>query len=211
VRSVFRVHQTSAVFSRVCRDPRLLAVATQLLGSAVYTHHSRINYKPGYAGQAFYWHSDFETWHTEDGLPRMRALSFSVALTENTEHNGPLMVIPGSHRHYVSCPGETPDDNFKSSLRKQEVGVPDPGSLDELMARRTADLTAAKGGPGTVLLFDSNLMHGSNSNITPDPRAVLYFVYNSVHNTPGAPFNGRPPRPPFLRSLDFTPLTPVQG
>ncbi len=61
-----------------------------------------------------------------------------------------------------------------------------------------------------MLIFDANAMHGSNSNITPDPRSVLYFVYNSVHNTPCAPFNGKEPRPPFLRNLDFTPLRPVQ-
>jgi ectoine hydroxylase len=211
VRSVFRIHETSDLFSRVCRDPRLLGAAMQILGSGVYIHHSRINYKPGFSGKEFYWHSDFETWHTEDGLPRMRGLSVSVALTENTEHNGPLMVIPGSHQHYVSCPGETPEDHFRSSLRRQESGVPDPDSLRFLLERRTDELTAAKGPPGTVLLFDSNLMHGSNSNISPDPRSVLYFVYNSVENTPEAPFNGRAPRPPFLRSLDFTPLRPVQG
>jgi len=211
LRSVFRIHETSEVFARVCRDPRLLGAAMQILGSPVYVHHSRINYKPGYAGREFYWHSDFETWHVEDGIPRPRALSISVALTENTEHNGPLMVIPGSHRHYVSCPGETPADNFKSSLRKQEYGVPDPASLDALMKRSTAPLTSAKGPPGTVLMFDANIMHGSNGNITPDPRTVLYFVYNSVHNTPEAPFGNRPPRPTFLRNLDFTPLRSVQG
>lgn len=53
----------------------------QILGSEVYIHQSRVNYKPGYGGTGFYWHSDFETWHSEDGMPRMRALSVSIALT----------------------------------------------------------------------------------------------------------------------------------
>src|SRR3546814_10424765 len=79
----------------------------------------------GFKGREFYWHSDFETWHVEDGMPRMRALSMSVLLAENTPHNGPLMVIPGSHRTYLTCLGETPDDHYLSSLKKQEYGVPD--------------------------------------------------------------------------------------
>jgi hypothetical protein len=43
--------------------------ARQLLGSDVYVHQSRVNFKPGFNGQDFYWHSDFETWHAEDGMP----------------------------------------------------------------------------------------------------------------------------------------------
>src|SRR3546814_10756649 len=44
---------------------------------------SRLNYKPGFKGKEFYWHSDFETWHVEDGMPQMRALSMSILLAEN--------------------------------------------------------------------------------------------------------------------------------
>src|SRR3546814_19751740 len=72
-----------------------------------YIHQSRLNYKPGFKGKEFYWHSDFETWHVEDGMPRMRALSMSVLLAENTPHNGPLMLIPGSHQSFLTCVGET--------------------------------------------------------------------------------------------------------
>src|SRR3546814_18361378 len=85
----------------------------------VYIHQSRLNYKPGFKGKEFYWHSDFETWHVEDGMPRMRALSMSVLLAENTTHNGPLMLIPGSHQTYLTCVGETPDAHYLSSLKRR--------------------------------------------------------------------------------------------
>ena len=55
----------------------------------------------------------------------MRAVSFSIALTENYTHNGALMIMPGSHRTFVSCVGETPDDYYKTSLKSQNVGTPD--------------------------------------------------------------------------------------
>jgi ectoine hydroxylase len=108
------------------RDPRILAKAREILGGDVYIHQSRINYKPGFRGKEFYWHSDFETWHVEDGMPRMRAVSCSIALTPNYEFNGPLMLVPGSHRYFLSCVGETPEEHYKESLKKQEIGVPDP-------------------------------------------------------------------------------------
>lgn len=204
VRSVFRVHGLSAVFERLMRDGRLLDVARQILGSEVYIHQSRLNLKPGFAGKEFYWHSDFETWHIEDGMPRMRALSCVVLLTENNEHNGPLMLVPGSHMHYISCIGQTPQDHYKQSLRKQEYGVPDETSLGFLVQR--GGLQSTKGPAGSVVFFDCNTMHGSNSNISPFPRANLFFVYNSVDNRLGHPRGGLQPRPEFIAAREAAPV-----
>ncbi|MBX9905689.1 MAG: ectoine hydroxylase [Burkholderiales bacterium] len=200
VRSVFRVHGLSGIFSSLMRDRRLLDVARQILGSDVYVHQSRLNLKPGFGGKEFYWHSDFETWHVEDGMPRMRAVSCVVLLTENNEYNGPLMLVPGSHRHYISCVGQTPQDHYKQSLRKQEYGVPDPTSLHFLIER--GGLQSAKGPAGSVVFFDCNTMHGSNSNISPFPRANLFCVYNSVENRLQTPQQGLQPRPEFIAARE---------
>jgi len=175
----------------------------QILASDVYIHQSRVNLKPGFAGKEFYWHSDFETWHVEDGMPRMRAVSCSILLTENYEFNGPLMLVPGSHRKYVTCVGETPDDHYQMSLRSQQFGVPDHASLTSLVEE--GGITTATGPVGTVLLFDCNVMHGSNGNITPFPRSNLFFVYNSVANQVVDPFCGKKPRPEFVASRQQQP------
>src|SRR3546814_548626 len=119
---MFQIHAQSNLLRRLAADERLAGVARFLLDDTVYIHLSRLNYKPGFQGKEFYWHSDFETWHVEDGMPRMRALSMSVLLAENTPNNGPLMVIPRSHRVFLSCVGETPDNHYKISLKKQEYG-----------------------------------------------------------------------------------------
>ncbi len=200
VRSIFDVHKLNALFANLVRDPRVLNVAREILGSEVYIHQSRINYKPGFTGKEFYWHSDFETWHTEDGMPAMRALSCSILLTDNSDMNGPLMLIPGSQRHFISCLGETPDDNYKKSLKKQIAGVP-----DEFLLSYLADLggiTSCTGKAGSVVFFDCNTMHGSNGNITPYPRSNLFFVYNSVENQLQAPADGLAPRPNFIAVRD---------
>lgn len=196
IRSIFDIHNQSAIMARLAADERLAGIARFLLGDEVYIHQSRLNYKPGFKGKEFYWHSDFETWHVEDGMPRMRALSMSVLLAENTPHNGPLMVIPGSHRTYLTCVGETPDDHYRQSLKRQEYGVPDEDSLAELA--HDHGIVAPTGALGTVILFDCNLMHGSNGNITPFPRANAFLVYNAVSNRLEKPFGVDKPRPWFL-------------
>lgn len=196
LRSIFAVHQLNDVMRHVCHHPKLVAMAQQLLGSAVYVHQSRINYKAGFGGQPFYWHSDFETWHVEDGMPAMRAVSCSIALTPNTPYNGPLMLVPGSHHRFISCVGQTPVDHYKQSLQKQDLGVPDPESLTELI--EALGVIAPTGLAGSVTFFECNTMHGSNSNITPYPRSNIFVVYNSLENKLEMPFCGLAPRPNFI-------------
>ena len=210
VRSIFRIHAQSRVIGRLAADERLAGVARFLLGDDVYMHQSRLNYKPGFQGKEFYWHSDFETWHVEDGMPRMRALSMSVLLAENTPHNGPLMLIPGSHRQYLTCVGETPEDHYRQSLKRQEYGVPDEDSLAELAHHH--GIVAPTGKPGSVVIFDCNIMHGSNGNITPFPRANAFMVYNAVSNRLTAPFGVDKPRPEFIAARgEPEAITPVTG
>ncbi len=205
VRSIFNVHRLNDVFKNLVSDERVLNIARSLLGSEVYIHQSRINYKPGLHGKEFFWHSDFETWHSEDGMPRMRALSCSILLTDNNEHNGPLLVIPGSHQHYISCQGETPDEHYKKSLKKQEYGVPD-GSLLRYLADM-GGIHSCTGRAGSVVFFDCNLMHGSNSNITPFSRSNIFFVYNSIDNQLQQPLGGLQPRPEFVAAReDIAPI-----
>lgn len=209
IRSIFGIHEVSERFSRLTRDPRLLEMVQQLLGSDVYIHQSRINYKPGFKGKGFDWHSDFETWHSEDGMPRMRSLSCSIILTDNGEFNGPLMLIPGSHNVFIPCVGRTPENNYKESLKSQEIGVPDARSLTELMTEN--GIEAPKGASGSLVLFECNTLHGSNVNMSCWPRSNLFFVYNSVENTLHAPYCGNRPRPEFLATRkDCSPLKPIE-
>ncbi|MFF0143865.1 ectoine hydroxylase [Amycolatopsis sulphurea] len=205
VRSVFDVHETSELIAELVRDPRVLDRARQLLGSEVYVHQSRINYMPGFRGTGFYWHSDFETWHAEDGMPVPRAVSCSIALTDNYVFNGGLMVMPGSQRTFVQCAGETPEDNYRSSLKDQRVGVPDEDDIVALAAEHGIDQFT--GAAGSALWFDSNIMHGSSNNITPYPRSNIFLVFNSVENALREPFAASAPRPSFIAGRDSTPVT----
>jgi len=200
VRSIFRVHTLSDLVDRLVRDPRLLDLARTILGSDVYVHQSRANLKPGFRGKEFYWHSDFETWHVEDGMPAMRAISCSVLLTDNDDTNGPLMLMPGSQKYFISCVGETPGNHYKESLKKQEYGVPDDDSLRFLA--KQCGIKTIKAKAGSVVFFDCNTMHGSNSNISPFDRRNLFFVYNSVENSLEEPKYGLSPRPEYVATRE---------
>lgn len=208
VRSIFEVHKNNPIFQSLSSDKRIVNVVRQLLGSDVYITQSRINRKPGFEGKEFYWHSDFETWHAEDGMPRMRAISCSINLTENFEFNGPLMVIPGSHKIYVSCGGQTPDNHYEQSLKKQEIGTPDKENIEK-MAKQNG-IVSGKGPAGSALFFDCNIMHGSGGNITPFPRSNVFFVYNSMQNKLVKPFSSKTPRPSYIASREPQSITPSQ-
>lgn len=204
IRSVFEVHKISEVFAKLVSDPRVVGRARQILGSDVYVHQSRINVKPGFGASGFYWHSDFETWHAEDGLPNMRTVSVSIALTENHDTNGGLMIMPGSHRHFLGCAGETPRDNYKKSLQMQDAGTPSDEALTKLADAHGIKLFTGKAGSATW--FDCNCMHGSGDNITPYPRSNVFIVFNSVENTAVEPFAAPVPRPDYIGARDFTPV-----
>ncbi|MCB1152651.1 ectoine hydroxylase, partial [bacterium] len=204
VRSVFQIHELSGRVAELASDPRLLGRVRQILGSEAYIHQSRVNFKPGLRGKEFYWHSDFETWHVEDGMPRPRAVSASIILTPNNEFNGPLMLVPGSHKVYVRCVGETPEDNYMSSLKKQEIGTPSADALTAMV--RDGGIVAPKGEAGSVIFFDCNTMHGSAGNISPFPRNNVFFVYNSLENALTEPFGADKPRPDFLGDRDAPPV-----
>jgi ectoine hydroxylase len=209
VRSIFEVHRLSAVFAELAADERVAGMARQVLGSDVYVHQSRVNLKPGFRGKEFYWHSDFETWHAEDGMPMMRAVSVSISLTRNEAWNGSLMVIPGSHQRFVGCAGATPTDHYRSSLSAQEYGVPSDDALRELVDE--GGIAVITGGPGSAVMFDCNAMHGSNGNITPLDRCNVFLVYNSVDNRLVEPFAAPAPRPTFIAARDVEPVGRTVG
>ncbi|MGB9179572.1 MAG: phytanoyl-CoA dioxygenase family protein [Pyrinomonadaceae bacterium] len=217
VRSVFGTHTTNEVFRRLSRLPRLVTPAMQLLDSEVYIHQFKINAKVALEGDQWEWHQDFLYWHKEDGMPTSRVLSAAIFLQEVNEFNGPMLVIPGSHREGMI--DVRPQEKFLFSEGEAQVGN---GSRwmptltadlkykinKEILSRITAsnNIFGAKGSAGFVLFFDGNLFHASANNLSPRDRISIFVSYNSVENSLGEVAN---PRPEFIASRDFRPVVPV--
>ena len=154
---------------------------------------------------------DFVFWSKEDGLRKPEVVNMTVFLDDVNEFNGPLMIIPGSHKSGLI------DVN---PATKTKISSGDSGWVTNL----TADLkyavnreivanlvsnngiVAPKGPAGSVLLFDANVFHGSSSNMSPFDRRVIIVTYNSVANIPQLPKN---PRPEFLVARDYSALKPL--
>lgn len=212
VRSVYGSHTTSPVFDRLIRDPRLLTPVMRILGGDVYLHQFKINVKAGFGGEMWEWHRDYDTWHHEDGMPGMQALNVVVFLDAVTEFNGPLLVIPGSHRDtdvadFVRDEAEILSDGAPAWMANLTTKI--KHSLDRATIAMLAErhgLVAPKGPKGSVLLFHSNIAHGSSQNMSPFDRRIVIVSYNSVQN---ALLPVERPRPDFLAGRDFTPLVPL--
>ncbi|MFJ4323878.1 ectoine hydroxylase [Streptomyces tricolor] len=211
IRSVFEVHALSDTFRAIVHSARLAGIARQILGSDVYVHQTRVNLKPAFDGSGFGWHSDFETWHSEDGMPAPRALSLSVALTDNAPYNGPLMIIPGAHRTFVPSAGETPPDYHRTSLRGKNLPAGPADRTAVAALARELGIRQFTGPAGSAVAFDSNSLHASAPNVSPFPRTNLFVVYNSVENAIGTPYAAPRPRPGYLASRTFTPVPRRDG
>ena len=205
LRSLFKVHRS--LLYDLSRDIRLAKLAAFILNSDVYITQSRVNFQKEIIGQGFQWHSDFETWHMEDGMTTPRALSAVILLDPVYSFNAGLMGIPGSHKYYVHTINEgreMSNENWKVSLKLQYFGSPNKDQLSFLMKQSTSDNGIeyiGLGKPGTVVFFDSNLMHGSHNNISPISRNTIFWVYNSVDNKLGKPIIGHG-RPDYLVEKD---------
>lgn len=204
LRTLFNPCGNSRLLDRFSRQDKLLDIVEQLLGEGVYLMQSRINVKPAYYGKSFAWHSDFETWHVEDGMPRMRAVTAWLMLDDSTPYNGPLYVVPKSHRQYVSCQGITGEKNYLQSLKQQKAGVPQPETISKLLEH--GGIKGVYGKAGTLVLHECNLLHGSPDNISHQNRSLMMMVYNHCSNACSKPFSGLAKRPDYLSNPDTKPL-----
>ena len=192
-RLAHRLERYSEPFARLLRHPRMLEPARQLLGGAVYSHQYKVVTKQPFGALDFPWHQDYATWQALDGMPQPQAINFALFLDEVTEFNGPITVIPGSHRHGVAAGGVVPLDG------SSDFHALAPATVARLVAE--GGLVAPKGKAGTGLFFHGCLAHASAPNLSPWPRRNVYSSINRVDNA-----ICRPTRPEFFANQDATPL-----
>ncbi|BCL38240.1 phytanoyl-CoA dioxygenase family protein [Nostoc sp. MS1] len=210
VRSLHGTHKTNDVFNRLTRHPSILEPAMQIVGSQVYVYQFKINLKAPFSGDIWQWHQDYIYWRKEDGLQRPQIVNAMFILEDMNEFNGPLFVIPGSHKeemidvaaHNSQKSGESPAwiSSFTSNLKysiTQEV-------VTDLVSKY--GIYSVKAVAGSVVFFNSNLVHASANNISPFGRSTAIITYNSVKNIPSPVAQ---PRPDFLVSQDYQPVLPL--
>ncbi|MCC5670917.1 phytanoyl-CoA dioxygenase family protein [Nostoc sp. CHAB 5784] len=220
VRSLHGSHTNNDVFNCLTRHPFIVEPAMQIVGTQVYVYQFKINIKAAFSGDIWKWHQDYIYWRKEDGMPKPQVVNAMCLLDDMNEFNGPLFVIPGSHKEEMidvmahssivgtaatttsNIYGDTPtwissfSANLKYSLNQNLI--------TDLVSNY--GITSIKGAAGSVLFFDSNIVHASTNNISPFGRSTAIITYNSIENIPLSVIN---PRPDFLVSQNYQAVTPL--
>jgi len=195
-RTAFAAHTYNDAFARLGRHPRLIEPVMQILGGPVYMHQFKINAKAPFEGAVWQWHQDYGTWSRDDDMPEPRAMNIAVFLDEVSAVNGPLMYIPGSHRHGVLEAGH---DTATTSYPLWTLA-------NETVARLAAEggIVAPTGPAGSLVMFHGNLVHASPPNISPFRRTIVYLSLCHVDN-----HIRRLARPAWIAHRDFTAIEPL--
>jgi ectoine hydroxylase len=101
VRTNFAAHLYSNPFARLACHPRMIRPVEQIFNEKLYMHQFKINGKMAFEGDVWQWHQDYGTWLNDDLMPEPRAMNIAIFLDDVHEFNGPLMLIPGSHKKGV--------------------------------------------------------------------------------------------------------------
>ncbi|CAN7339399.1 phytanoyl-CoA dioxygenase family protein [Variovorax paradoxus] len=195
-RTAFACQKYNEMCRRMVTDERLVEPVEQLFGESVYLHQFKINAKAAFTGEVWQWHQDFPTWHKDDGMPDARAMNIAVFLDDVMPINGPLMLVPRSHRA-----GALPSahDTVTTSY---PLWTLDKETVTEMVEHNGIETPVGKA--GGVLMFHANLVHGSAGNITPYSRRIAYLTLSAVSNA-----ITKPTRPDFIAHRDFTPVKKV--
>ncbi|MDO9114867.1 MAG: phytanoyl-CoA dioxygenase family protein [Polaromonas sp.] len=206
VRTNFAAHMYSEPFAKLGRHPRMIEPVEDLLGEKLYMHQFKINGKMAFEGDVWQWHQDYGTWLNDDLMPTERAMNVAIFLDDVTEHNGPLMFIPGSHKKGVvdakhdltttSYPLWTVDNDLIRQLVQRAGG---PGGFDADGRHVPGGIVSPKGPAGSMILFHSCLVHASGSNLSPFNRVSVYLSLCAVSN-----HIRRHKRPEYIAHRDFT-------
>ena len=172
-------HAGPAVFD-LMTNPDLLDAVESLLGAELTSNpiqHVRI--KPplkSLTGEDVRPHIVATDWHQDRGVTleeadETRMVTVWVAVTEATEKNGCLQVIPGSHKNpmLAHCPG------------KGQLHIPQ----SQFDAESAVALPVPAGGG---VLFHPNTIHGSLSNNSQEIRWSFDLRYNVTGDSTGRDF-----------------------
>ena len=166
VRRIKTPHAHHQVYADMVAHPNILAVLQQLWGPSIRFDVSKLNLKSAGFGAPVEWHQDWAFYpHTNDDLAAV-----GIMIDDVDETNGPLMVIPGSHK------GPVLDHHADGYF----CGAIDP-SRGEVDFSKAEKLT---GPAGSITIHHVRAVHGSATNTSGKPRRLLLQQYRAADAWP---------------------------
>ena len=145
------------LFRDFVRDPKYVDVVSRLIGPNIRLHYCKVNLKLGGFGAPVQWHQDWSFYpHTNDDV-----LVSGVLLDDMVDDNGPIMVLPETHK------GPVFDHHYDGHF----TGAMDPDTCG-LDFSKAVKLNAPA---GSLILFHVRLVHGSDMNRSSRPRRVVFY------------------------------------
>ena len=145
------------VFDKMTRQANLVSILTKIVSPGIRLHGSKINIKAAHYGSPVEWHQDWAFYpHTNDDVTAV-----GVLLEDATEENGPLMVVPGSHK------GPTFDHHQDGFF----AGAIDP-ETEGLNVDKAVPLM---GKAGACTFHHVRALHGSAQNRSDKDRPLLLY------------------------------------
>jgi hypothetical protein len=175
------------LYGAIVRSRRIVDTMEALLAGEVYHYHHKMILKEPFVGGAWAWHQDYGYWYHNGCLAPLLA-SCMIAVDRATKANGCLQVVRGSHRL----------GRIEHGKVGEQTGVADRERLEAILQR--FELVHCELEPGSAIFFDSNLLHRSDQNKSPDPRWAFIACYNARRNDPY--LESRHPRYSFLEKWD---------
>ena len=161
--------EVSAAYYQAMTDSKVADVVAELIGPSIKYHHSKINSKLPGSHTAVKWHQDFPfTPHSNDDL-----ITALLMIDQVTEENGPLQVVPGSHKGEI--------------YNLWHDGVFTGAVSDEITDYCLNNAVTCTGPAGSVCLMHTRLLHGSSPNYSPNPRTLFITVYSAEDALPCSP------------------------
>ena len=171
LRRVQSPEEVSEVYAGVMREAATVDMVADLIGPNLRFHHGKVNSKlPGTATQVKF-HQDFpfQPMSNDD------IITCLLFLDDVTLENGPLEVVPGSHR---------------GPLYSHWHGGRFTGAVaEEVTAEVAPKAVPCTGKAGSVCLMHSSLLHGSAPNLSDGPRTLYittYYAEDAVELSPNA-------------------------
>ncbi len=158
--------EVSDAYLGAMRDNRALDAVAQLIGPNVEFNNSKINAKQPGASTEIKYHQDFMFQpHTNEDL--IACLFF---LDDVTLENGPLNVVPGTHRNELW-------DHWHDGIYTGAVAP-------EVEAAHVGDAIPVHGPAGSACLMHTRLLHGSAPNRSDHPRTLFIAEYRAEDAKP---------------------------
>jgi ectoine hydroxylase-related dioxygenase (phytanoyl-CoA dioxygenase family) len=166
VRRIKAPHLHHPAYAGLVRHPNIIAALQSLWGPDIRFDTAKLNMKSAGYGAAVEWHQDWAFYpHTNDDLAAV-----GVMMDDMEVENGPLMIIPGTHKGPV----------FDHHCEGKFCGAMDP-------ARAEVDYAAAvplTGGAGSITIHHVRAVHGSAPNLSAKPRRLLLFQFRAADAWP---------------------------